>query len=76
MTSVNISEERIVLNLTSPRSKVRICDLNGNPITRPLSETITSEHYIEWMITNNELIDLISQRFTNEKIRNLIEQLE
>ena len=76
MTSVNISEERVILNLTSPRSKVRICDLNGNHVARPLSETITSEHYIEWMITNNELIDLIRKRFTNEEIRNLIEQLE
>lgn len=76
MTSVNISNGIVVLTLTSPRSKVRICDENGNHVARPLSETITSNHLIEWMITNDELIQLIHQKFTDEEIHNLINQLE
>ena len=73
MTSVNISDGIVVLTLTSPRSKVRICDENGNHVAKPLSESITSNHLIEWMITNDELI---RQKFTDEEIRNLINQLK
>jgi len=76
MTSVNISNGTVVLTLTSPRSKVRICDENGNHVARPLSENITSNHLIEWMITNDELIQLIRQKFTNDEITTLISELE
>lgn len=75
MSSVNISNGIIELKLTSPRSKVRICDENGNHIARPLTERITLNHFIEWMITNDELIKIIRQKFDNEEIQNLINQL-
>ncbi len=76
MTSVHISNGIVELKLTSPRSKVRICDENGNHLRRPLSDAVTNNHLIEWMITNDELIQLITQKFTNEEIRNLITKLE
>lgn len=76
MTSVNISNRIVILTLTSPRSKVRICDESGNHVARPSSETISENHLIEWMITNDELIQLIRQKFTNDEILDLINQLE
>ena len=69
MPSVNISNGNVTLTLTSPRSKVRICDENGNHVAKPSSESITSNHLIEWMITNAELIELIRQKFSNDEIQ-------
>ncbi len=75
MSSVNISNGIIELKLTSPRSKVRICDENGNHVAKPSSEKIDPNHFIEWMITNNELIEIINQKFSKQDITDLINQL-
>lgn len=75
MSSVNISNGIIELKLTSPRSKVRICDENGNHVAKPSSEKINPHHFIEWMITNNELIEIIKQKFSEEDINSLINEL-
>src|SRR3989338_838020 len=75
MTSVNISNGVIELALTSPRSKVRVCDGNGNHVAKPVTARINSEYLIEWMITNTELITLIQQKFNSDEIRNIINQL-
>ncbi|MFA5948341.1 MAG: hypothetical protein WC806_05255 [Candidatus Gracilibacteria bacterium] len=69
MTTIYINNGIVELRLTSPRSKVRICDNHGNHISKPSSESINfGNHYIEWMITNNELLEIIKQKFTREEI--------
>lgn len=65
MATIYINNGVVELRLTSPRSKVRICDNNGNHVSKPSSESINFDnHYIEWMITNNELLEIIKQKFT------------
>ena len=76
MSRINISNSVIELQLTSPRSKVRICDESGNHINKPASIAVNFDNsYIEWMITNNELIQIITQKFTRDDIQDLINQL-
>jgi hypothetical protein len=77
MTAVYINNGEVELKLTSPRGKVRICDNNGNHISKPTSETISfNDHSIEWMITNNELIEIIKQKFEREDILELKNELQ
>ncbi len=73
---ININNNTIELKLTSPRSKVRICDENGNHQNRPTSAVVDFDNdYIEWMITNQQLNQIIFQLFTDDSIRNLRHQL-
>lgn len=68
MTAVYINNGEVELKLTSPRGKVRICDNHGNHISKPTSEVISfSDYSIEWMITNNELIEVIKRKFRREE---------
>lgn len=77
MATIYINNGIVELRLTSPRSKVRICDNNGNHISKPSSESIDfGSHYIEWMVTNNELLEIIKQKFTREDIVGLINELQ
>ena len=77
MSEFNIENGIIELKLTKPRSKIRICDANGNHVSKPCSHGINfSNYYVEWMITNNELITLITQKFTREDILGLIRELQ
>ena len=76
MATIYINNGVVELRLTSPRSKVRICDNNGNHVSKPSSESINFDnHYIEWMITNNELLEIIKQKFTREDIVGLKNEL-
>lgn len=75
MTSISISNGIVSLKLTSPISKVRICDNDGNHLTRPARSVFNLHNYIEWMITNQELITLIRQKFTSQEIAGLIVEL-
>ena len=77
MATVYINNRTIELRLTSARSRVRICDINGNHISKPSSQNINFDnHYIEWMITNNELMEIISQKLTREEIIDLKNELQ
>jgi hypothetical protein len=76
MDTIYINNGIVELKLTSPQSKVRICDNNGNHVSRPSSENINfNNNYIEWMITNNELLQIINQKFTQDEIIELKNQL-
>jgi hypothetical protein len=76
MSTININNNIIELKLTSPRSKVRICDESGNHIKKPVSALVNFDNsYIEWMITNGELIQIITQKFARNDVQNLICQL-
>mgnify|MGYP001573534487 FL=1 len=76
MATININNNVIELKLTSPRSKVRICDKSGNHINKPTSTVVNFDNsYIEWMITNDELIQIITQKFTRNDIQNLVRRL-
>jgi len=77
MATVFINNGVVELRLTLPRSKVRICDNNGNHVSKPSSENINfGNHYIEWMITNDELLKIIKQKFTREEILELRSELQ
>lgn len=75
MTSINISNGTVSLKLTLPRSKVRICDNEGNHLARPVRSVFNRNNYVEWMITNQELITLITQKFTRQEVDELIVEL-
>lgn len=69
MASVEIKKSSVILKLTYPRSKIRICDENGNHIARPAKEGKYIEtYYIEWMITNPQIKKLI-RLFLSKKDR-------
>lgn len=76
MKTVYINNGVIELRLTSRLSRVRICDNNGNHISKPSSDSINFDsHYIEWMITNNELLEIVKQKFKREDVIELINEL-
>jgi hypothetical protein len=77
MATVYINNGAIELRLTSARSRVRICDINGNHVSKPSSQNINfNNHYIEWMITNNELLTIIKQKFGEDEVTQLKNELE
>ncbi len=60
MPTVNITKNEIKLLLTQAISKVRVADQNGNHVRKPAGEGRNSKGYfIEWMITNAEIKELI-----------------
>jgi len=76
MAPISIGRDYVKLRLTSPRSKVRICDSNGNHIPRPTSEGYyNNDFFIEWMITNKEVIKLTKNHLNLGKIRNIKDEL-
>jgi len=77
MAKFSIENGKVNFILTSHSSNVRICDTNGNHVSRPVSQTIGFDtHSIEWMITNNELIKIISQQLTKQEIIELKNELQ
>ena len=76
MPTFSINGGTVSLNLTTPRSGIRICDENGNHVSKPVSQILDFNNYfIEWMVTNNDLIEIIRQKFTKEEIISLIDEL-
>ncbi|MFA6406504.1 MAG: hypothetical protein WCW34_03220 [Patescibacteria group bacterium] len=76
MSTLHIDDGVVELKLTSPRSKVRICDDNGNHVSKPSTENINfGNHCIEWMITNNELLEIVRQKFIREEVAELRNKL-
>lgn len=59
----------IQLPLTNSRSRIRICDANGNHERKPTVTYNSSEYYVEWMITNKEIKKLIN-KYLNENDKN------
>lgn len=66
MAELKIEGENILLPLYKHRSKIRISDKNGNHISKIVDCLIIKELYIEWMITNQEIKELIYS-FLNSK---------
>ena len=76
MPTFSIINGTVSLNLTIPRSGIRICDDNGNHVSKPVSQILDFNNYsIEWMVTNNDLIEIIRQKFTREEIASLTDEL-
>lgn len=68
METIKLTPDIIELVLTQARGKVRIADLNGNHIKRPTTEGRNiSSNYIEWMITNNEIQEILKKFLTKEE---------
>lgn len=74
MKIVNISKNKIKLLLTQPISKVRVTDYNGNHIKKPSTEGKNERtNYVEWMITNAEIEELV-KNYLNKKNRELLKK--
>tara|TARA_Y100000310_G_scaffold343222_1_gene449869 strand:+ start:2170 stop:2796 length:627 start_codon:yes stop_codon:yes gene_type:complete len=77
MVSVFIKRKQVKLVLTSPRSKIRICDDGGNHIPRPSKEGIyDKKHYVEWMITNNEIGKLAKYYLSKKDVKGVINRIK
>lgn len=77
MASVSINPNYVKLILTSPRSKVRICDNHGNHIARPSSEGIyDKDFFVEWMITNEEVVKLAKKYLNQRQINKTINKIQ
>jgi len=73
MSKVYINKTRIKLLLHQPTSKVRVVDSNGNHIMRPATEGKNkSSNFVEWMITNAEIDNLINS-YLDKKDRESLE---
>ena len=80
MTTVDIKSGNVDLILTSPRSGVRISDAHGNHVSRPVSEgKFDSDFFIEWMITNAQVSQLIQTNLNDadkENLRSGLKQID
>lgn len=66
MDSIKINLKDIELVLTQARGKIRIADFNGNHIRKPTTEGKNiKSNYIEWMITNKEVGNILN-KFLNK----------
>lgn len=63
--TVVIDTTQIKFALTVPRSRVRMADKFGNHIARPLGAKLSTDSYIEWMITNPQL-KALSEAYLND----------
>ncbi len=77
MENINITKTKIFMVLTQARGRIRIADGNGNHIGKPAKEGKNIKtNFIEWMITNNQIEELVKY-FLNKDDRNkLIQELE
>lgn len=75
MEHFSINHEYIVLPLTKHKSKIRIADNEGNHITKTTSCIINENMHVEWMITNNEINELILTFLDNNKRVSLINEV-
>lgn len=65
MATVNIGLNNVALLLTQARGKIRLADANGNHISKPTEAENNETYFIEWMITNDEVVQL-AKKFLNE----------
>lgn len=68
---IKINSTGIKLNLSAPRSKVRISDIDGNHANKPTIVRNVSSNWVEWMITNDQLNEL-SDRFLNSEDKKIL----
>lgn len=77
MKPFSILNNKIKLQITNPSSGVRICDDNGNHVRKPTELEIDfNNYYVEWMITNSDLIEIIKLRLNELEIKKLISRLK
>ena len=64
------------LVLTQAMGKVRIADNSGNHIRKPTEGKNESNNFVEWMITNNEIKELVNLYLDVEDKRKLKSKIE
>lgn len=75
--NIEIKKDEIILGLTQARGRIRLADGNGNHISKPATEGKNiSTNFIEWMITNDQIEDLIKHFLDNKDRKELIKELE
>ncbi len=76
MSNLQILPDKVVMPLTTPRSKIRISDTNGNHVAKPTEGLYSCEQFIEWMITNNEISELVDSYLIKDDINEIIRKLD
>ncbi len=75
MAQFSIENKKVILPLTFHRSKIRIADQEGNHISKTTNCVIQYNYAIEWMITNDEIQQLIPLYLSKDDRLLLIEEL-
>lgn len=61
--------------LTIPKSRIRIADSNGEHISKPTICLRDDKYWMEWMIKNNEIAQLIEEKFSNTDKKTAADEL-
>jgi len=73
--NIEIKEDEIIMVLTQAKSKIRLADGNGNHISKPTEGKNIKTNFIEWMITNIQINELIKHFLNNGEKKKLIKEL-
>ena len=76
MDIIQINKNNVKLLLSSQRSKVRIADSDGNHANKPTLVRNISTNYVEWMISNAEIQQLIINYLNGEDKNKLASRLK
>jgi len=76
MDIIEINKKFVKLSLSRQRSKVRIADTNGNHVSKPTVAKNVPSNYVEWMISNAEIQELINNYMTSEDKKSLVSRLK
>lgn len=76
MDIIKISKTNVKLLLSRQRSKVRIADTDGNHASKPTSVKNLSSNYVEWMISNAEIKQLVNNYLGEEEKKKLASRLK
>ena len=66
MVEQKIDFNGVTLRLYRQRSKVRIVDENGNQASAPTQAICSTNSFVEWMVTNPEIRDLMKNFLTKD----------
>jgi hypothetical protein len=72
---IEIRKDNVRLLLSVQRSKVRIADSDGNHANKPTIVKNIVSNYVEWMISNEEIKELIDQYLSSDDKRKLTSRI-
>ena len=76
MDIIQINKNDMKLLLSRQRSKVRIADSDGNHANKPTSVKNISANYVEWMISNAQIEQLINNYLNGEDKNKLASKIK
>ncbi len=75
MDIIKISKDNVTLLLSRQRSKVRIADSDGNHAKKPTLVKNVVSNYIEWMISNEQIRQLIGNYLSSDDKKKLASRI-